>query len=99
MRRYWVYILANRSKTLYVGVTNCINSRVAQHKAKAVPGFTARYGIDRLVYAEEHPHIIDAIAREKQIKGWRRAKKTALIEHDNPEWLDLGSGLPNPDDQ
>ena len=92
MRReydYHVYILANRWKTIYTGVTSALETRVWQHKTKAVEGFTARYGIDRLVYFEHSTDIHDAIAREKQIKGWRRAKKVALIESMNPGWKDL----------
>jgi putative endonuclease len=92
VRSYYVYILANRSKTLYTGVTNDLTRRVVEHKSGAVPGFTAKYRIDRLVHFEETSRIEDAIAREKQIKGWVRAKKLALIEQSNPEWEDLGEG-------
>ena len=83
----WVYILTNRSGTLYTGVTNNVARRLAEHRAGS--GFTARYAIDRLVYVEEHPRAADAIAREKQIKGWRREKKVALINAANPRWADL----------
>jgi putative endonuclease len=92
MRSYFVYILANRSKTLYVGVTNDLVRRVIQHRAKLVPGFTAKYRIDRLVYFEETNSIEEAITREKQIKGWLRVKKIALIESMNPCWTDFGDG-------
>lgn len=88
----YVYIMANRSCTLYVGVTSDLHQRVFQHKNKLLPGFTSRYRIDRLVYFEETPDIRDAIAREKQIKGWVRIKKLALIESVNPEWEDLSEG-------
>jgi len=88
---YHVYILANRWKTIYTGVTGRLEARVWEHKTKAVEGFTARYGIDRLVYFEHTNNIHDAIAREKQIKGWTRAKKIALIESMNPGWKDLAS--------
>ena len=88
---FHVYILANRWKTIYTGVTSALETRVWQHKTKAVEGFTARYGIDRLVYFEHTNNIHDAIAREKQIKGWRRAKKVALIESMNPGWKDLAA--------
>ena len=88
---FHVYILANRWKTIYTGVTSALETRVWQHKTKAVEGFTARYGIDRLVYFEHFTDIYDAIAREKQIKGWRRAKKVALIESMNPGWKDLAA--------
>src|SRR5258708_10633995 len=86
---FHVYILANRWKTIYTGVTSALETRVWQHKTKAVEGFTARYGIDRLVYFEHTNNIHDAIAREKQIKGGRRAKKGALIESMNPGWEEL----------
>ena len=90
MRSYYVYILANRAKTLYTGVTNDLVRRVVEHKSGSVPGFTRKYRIDRLVYFEETGRIEDAIAREKQIKGWLRSRKIALIEEFNPEWEDLG---------
>jgi len=88
-RQFAVYILACRSRVIYVGVTNDLIRRVAQHRAKAFPGFTARYGIDRLVYFELTPNVRAAIAREKELKGWRREKKLRLIESMNPEWRDL----------
>ncbi len=89
MRSYWVYILASKSRRLYVGVTNNLERRVFEHKGKVVDGFTKTYNIDRLVHCEETPDVISAIAREKQIKGWRREKKTSLIEAHNPAWADL----------
>ena len=88
-KSYYVYIMTNRSKTLYTGVTNDLIRRVAEHKQKALPGFIQRYNIDRLAFFEETGDARDAIAREKQIKGWSRAKKIALIESINPEWKDL----------
>ena len=90
---YWVYLLTNRSGTLYVGVTNNIVRRIAEHKARTVPGFASRYRLDRLVYLEEHVSIRDAIAREKQVKAWRREKKVALINEENPAWRDLAVEL------
>ncbi len=90
-KSYFVYIMTNKSKTLYVGVTNNLERRVHQHKAKQIPGFTARYNITRLIYYEETTDILTAIAREKTIKGWLRRKKIALIESLNPEWQDLSS--------
>ena len=90
-RRYYVYILTNHSRTLYVGMTNDLSRRVEEHKAKEVPGFTAKYGIDQLVYYEVYNRALDAIEREKQIKRWRRAKKVVLIMEDNPHWEDLGA--------
>jgi len=92
MAEYYVYILANRSGTLYVGVTNDLNRRLYEHKQKLLPGFTKRYKIDRLVYYEHTPDVGAAIAREKQIKRWRREKKVALIESTNRDWHDLAAG-------
>jgi putative endonuclease len=92
MTHYYVYIMTNRSGTLYVGMTNDIRRRVWQHKHKLIQGFTKRYNITRLVYYEETPDVASAIAREKQIKGWLRKKKTALIESCNPDWKDLSDG-------
>jgi len=92
MRDYYVYILASRSRTLYTGVTNNLERRVAQHKLKLLPGFATRYRIDRLVYFEHSGDIRAAIQREKQIKGWIREKKLALIKSMNPGWCDLSEG-------
>lgn len=89
MKYYYVYIMTNKSRTLYTGVTNNLERRVGEHKSKAIPGFTSKYNITKLVYYEEGSDINVAIAREKQIKGWLRAKKIALIESTNPEWRDL----------
>ena len=76
----YVYIMASRSRTLYTGVTTNLERRVAEHKRHLLPGFTSRYRAERLVYFETWGHIRDAIQREKQIKGWRRSKKVALIK-------------------
>jgi len=89
MRQYFVYIMGSRSKTLYVGVTNDLERRVYEHKQGLVAGFTSRYRVTRLVYYEETSDVAAAIEREKQIKGWLRSKKVALIESMNPEWDDL----------
>ena len=89
---YWVYILTNRSGTLYVGVTNDLERRLAEHATGGAASFTGRYALDRLVYAEPYPDVRDAIAREKQLKGWRRAKKVALVNAANPAWRDLRGG-------
>jgi putative endonuclease len=86
---YFTYIMASRSHTLYIGVTSDLHKRVFQHKWKEHDGFTARYNCDRLVWFEGHQEIAEAIAREKELKGWRRAKKIALIEATNPAWVDL----------
>jgi putative endonuclease len=88
-RTYFVYILASRSRSLYVGVTNDLLGRVQQHRERVVPGFTAQYRVHRLVHYESSTDIHAAIRREKQIKGWRREKKVALIEQTNPTWEDL----------
>ena len=88
-RSYWVYILASRTRVLYVGVTNDLERRVAQHQAGEGSAFTERYRVDQLVYCEEHRDVRDAIRREKQIKGWTRAKKRTLIEENNSGWTDL----------
>ncbi|MGC2111825.1 MAG: GIY-YIG nuclease family protein [Candidatus Korobacteraceae bacterium] len=87
--RYAVYIMASRSHTFYVGVTNDIERRVREHKSHTLEGFTSRYNIDRLVWYEIRGDIRVAIAREKQIKRWRREKKIRLIELLNPTWQDL----------
>ena len=90
VRSYWVYILTNRRNgTLYIGVTNNLARRVWEHRQKVVPGFTQKYNLTRLVYFEETTDVRSAIAREKQLKGWLRAKKVALIEGVNPQWRDL----------
>ena len=86
---FHVYILANRTRALYTGVTSDLRARVFEHKSHSVAGFTARYNVDRLVYFEEYGEPVLAIEREKQIKMLNRAKKIALIERENPEWLDL----------
>ncbi len=89
---YFVYILANRTGMLYVGVTNDLKRRVYEHRHGGAPTYTRRYEISRLIYFETTPNVQAAIAREKQIKGWIRAKKVALIESQNPDWADLSAG-------
>jgi putative endonuclease len=89
MRVYHIYILCSASGVLYAGVTNDLECRVIQHKTKAVRGFTQRYDVTRLVYFEAFGDIRYAIAREKEIKGWRREKKLALIRRTNPKFRDL----------
>ena len=88
-RHYYVYILSNPSRTLYTGITNNLQRRVREHQQKAVPGFTARYHITRLVHFEVFEDVRNAIEREKKIKSWTRAKRVALIESENPKWDDL----------
>jgi putative endonuclease len=92
MKQYYVYIMANSSRTLYTGVTNDLQRRVFAHKQKLIPGYSARYNISRLVYFEATENVAAAIEREKQIKGWLRRKKLALINSVNPAWLDLSAG-------
>ena len=91
MRQHYVYIMTNRSRTLYTGVTSDLERRVYEHKHKLVHGFTSRYNITRLVHYEIFVDIREAIAREKQIKRWLRKKKIALIESGNPNWDDLST--------
>ena len=89
-----VYILASRRNgTLYVGVTNDLARRMTEHKAKLVPGFTRKYNVDKLVYAEGYASILEARSRERAIKRWRRDWKVALIEKQNPQWQDLSATL------
>jgi putative endonuclease len=89
-KHYAVYILASRKNgTLYIGVTSSLLQRMVQHKSLAVPGFTRRYRITNLVYVEVFAEVDEAIAREKQLKGWNRVWKIKLIEQSNPNWDDL----------
>jgi len=89
-----VYILASMPRgTLYIGATSNLPARVAQHREGNIPGFTARYGVKRLVYFERHARMMDAIRRERQLKQWRRAWKIRLIETANPHWRDLYGDL------
>ena len=91
-RLYFVYILASLSRRLYIGVTSNLHRRVWQHRTGHFSGFTSEYRIYSLVYFETATDVRSAIAREKELKGWRRAKKVALIEQDNLGWRDLASG-------
>jgi len=93
MAEYYIYIMSSRSSTLYIGVTNDLLKRVYEHKEKFVEGFTKRYSIDRLIYYEVCENVESAITREKQLKGWTRARKIVLIESINPEWKDLSLDL------
>ena len=86
---YYVYILTNRVRTLYVGVTSNLQRRIYEHKQKLVPGFTKKYNLTWLAYYEETTDVRSAIEREKQIKSWRRNKKIVLVESANPQWKDL----------
>ena len=89
MSQYYVYIMASQSGVLYTGVTNDLNRRVGEHKEGLIPGFTRKYKVNRLVYYESMRDVNAAIAREKQIKRWRREKKMSLIETINRGWDDL----------
>lgn len=86
---YFVYILTNKSNTLYTGVTNSLERRVWEHKLKLVPRFTTKYNLDKLIYCQEFQRVEDAIAAEKKIKGWSRKKKIDLIKIINPTFVDL----------
>ncbi|MBW2144970.1 MAG: GIY-YIG nuclease family protein [Deltaproteobacteria bacterium] len=89
MKEYYVYIMANHSRTLYTGMTNDLERRVYEHKNRLKPGFTSKYNITKLVFFDSTTNVDEAIKREKQIKGWVRKKKVALIESQNPNWEDL----------
>jgi putative endonuclease len=96
---YCVYILASKKNgTLYVGVTNDLVRRVLEHKEKIIKGFTAKYGVDKLVYFEMHKYINDAIRRESNIKAWHRKWKIELIENNNKDWRDLFYDLTSDDE-
>jgi putative endonuclease len=87
--QFWVYIVGSSSGTLYIGFTNDIDRRIFEHKSGEFEGFAAQYGCNRLLYYEKFDNVFKAIAREKQLKGWRREKKIKLIESMNPRWQDL----------
>jgi putative endonuclease len=89
---YFTYIVASRSLILYVGVTGNLQKRVFEHKRKMHKGFSASYNCDRLVWFERFGDVGNAIAREKQLKGWRREKKITLVTRTNPTWIDLSEG-------
>ncbi len=94
--RFYVYIMSSKSRRIYTGVTNSIERRVRQHKAGEIEGFTKRYKINRLVHYETFQYVRAAIRREKEIKGWNRAKRVALIERENPTWDDLAEDWGKP---
>lgn len=91
-KTYYVYIMTSRSLNLYTGITNSIYRRALQHKRGEIDGFTKRYNINRLAYYEIFHQVTNAIAREKQLKSWTRAKRIALIKTKNPTWQDLAEG-------
>jgi len=93
MKSYFVYILTNHNDAvMYVGVTSNLERRVAEHRQKLIPGFTKKYNVFKLVHFEQFSDPVNAITREKQIKGWRRSKKDGLVKQENPEWKDLSLG-------
>jgi putative endonuclease len=87
--KFWVYIMTSSSGTLYIGMTGYVDTRIFQHKSGEIDGFTKKYKCNRLVYYEEYDDVYVAKRRERQLKGWRREKKIALIEKMNPRWDDL----------
>jgi len=90
---YYVYLLTNwNNKVMYLGVTNNLERRLYEHKNKLFKGFTEKYNVNKLVYFEETQDVTVAIAREKEIKKWRREKKNQLVNRMNPNWKDLSSG-------
>ncbi len=92
MNDFFVYIVTNKNRsTLYIGITNDLKRRLFEHRGGEIPGFTAQYRLNRLIYFESFPDPASAIAREKQLKGWRREKKVKLIEIENPLWRDLSA--------
>jgi putative endonuclease len=91
-RHYYVYIMSGQRRVLYIGVTSALENRVFQHKTHIFEGFTAKYNVAALVYFERYASIHAAIAREKELKAWRREKKIELIESTNPQWKDLSFG-------
>ncbi len=92
-RNYYVYLLASgNNRVLYTGVTNDLERRVFEHIHGVIGGFTKKYRVHKLVYFEEFNDVNQAIAREKQIKGWRRDRKNQLVETENPCWIDLSEG-------
>lgn len=92
MKTYYVYILASLSRVLYIGMTSDLEGRIYEHMTGHYGGFTSKYNVNRLIYYEEYSDPHDATARERQLKGWRRAKKVALIERFNPGWHDISAG-------
>lgn len=93
MKTFYFYIMFSSRRVLYTGVTSDLGRRVYEHKQKSTPGFTSRYDVTNLAYYELYQDVNQAIYREKQIKGWLRKKKVALIESLNPKWIDLTSTI------
>jgi predicted GIY-YIG superfamily endonuclease len=98
MNTYYVYIMTNATRSVvYVGVTSNLETRIADHADRRGGAFTRRYYVDTLVHVEEFQYVVEAIAREKEVKGWRRSKKEALIEASNPTWANLLDEPPSKD--
>src|SRR5258706_9783618 len=95
-RRYYVYIVASKSRVIYIGVTGFLMARVLRHKAGEGGAFTSKYRVHRLVYFQSYQNVGDAIARETEIKGWRRGKKGGLIHTENTQWEEFGGGWGEP---
>jgi putative endonuclease len=93
LRSYYVYIMSNRTRRLYIGVTNDLLRRIREHRQRLTLAFTSKYFLNRLVYFEDTDDVGAAIALEKELKGWRRSKKIALREKMNPGWSDLSRDL------
>jgi len=91
-KTYYVYILSSQRRVLYIGITGNLERRVFQHKQRTPGAFTAKYNVTSLVFFERYTSVTRAIAREKELKDWRRQKKIALIESNNPKWRDLSYG-------
>jgi len=96
MKRYFVYILASKTKVLYIGMTDILQRRTYEHKLGLVEGFTKRYNVNKLVYYESQPDLDSAIKREKQLKNWHRQWKINLIEEKNKDWKDLYPDISDP---
>jgi putative endonuclease len=96
VEKYYVYLLSSKSRVLYTGITNDLGRRVHEHKIAEADGFTKRYCVNRLVYYETFKYVGNAIRREKEIKGWLRDRKIALIEANNPTWEDLSEKWARP---
>jgi len=92
-KKYWVYILTNKSNTLYIGITNDLGRRIHEHKNKVIKGFTKKYNINKLIYLQEFLSPYEAITAEKKIKGWSRKKKMTLIKKFNSEFRDLSASF------
>jgi len=96
MKKYYVYILSSKNKTLYIGFTDILVRRIYEHKLGLIDGFTKKYNVNQLVYYESHPTLTNAVKREKQLKNWHRQWKINLIESVNKDWKDLYTEISDP---